>query len=110
MTLKNPVSVQVVGGDELIATEQALIDVQVRTRAGPVNIRGVNCLLLDEDEEQFILSKDVLARLGIDAGSMIEQLAVSPEHGYDTDDLDLHNCEVGVDAENDIAIKLADLE
>ncbi|TDH68846.1 hypothetical protein CCR75_008678 [Bremia lactucae] len=108
--LKNPVSVQVVGGAELIATEQALIDVQNRIGAGPVNIRGVNCLVLDEDKEQFVLGKNVLVSLGNDAGSMIEQLAVSSEHGYDADDLDLPNCDVGVDVEDDITMKLADLQ
>ena len=96
--MQHPVAVQVVEIAELIASEQALFNCQVRTVAGRVNIRGVSCLVLNEDEDQFILGKDVLASLGIDAGTMIDQLAASPVHDYDDDDLDLPICDVGVDA------------
>ena len=45
--------------------------------------------MLDEDEDQLILGKDVLASLDIDVGTLIKQLAASPVHDYDADDLDL---------------------
>ncbi|CAI5746321.1 unnamed protein product [Peronospora destructor] len=107
--LKSPVKVRVVGGAKLIAKNQVSLDVQVRAAAGPVKIRGVKCLVLEESEDQFILGKDVLSSLGIDVSTMIEQLAASTCQYFDADDLNLPVAEVGADSEEGILVKLAEL-
>ncbi|TDH65536.1 hypothetical protein CCR75_006505 [Bremia lactucae] len=92
-----PYSIQVVGGAELIAIEEALINVQVQTGAA-------------QGTSAFILGKGVLASLGIDAGSTIERIAVSPEHDYDADDLDILNCESVSTQRTILSMELADLQ
>lgn len=62
--LRHPLSVEVVGGATLVYRERAILDVQEHTAAGPVSIKDIDCLVPDE-EDQFILGKDVLSSLGI---------------------------------------------
>ncbi|TYZ67944.1 hypothetical protein PybrP1_002807 [[Pythium] brassicae (nom. inval.)] len=85
-TLASPISVQVVGGGTFECREGATLDIQVRIAAGPVNIRAVDFLILDEDENEFILGKDVLSSLGIDVSLMIEKVAENGQDDPNEDD------------------------
>lgn len=50
-------------GATLVDRKRVTLDVQVRTAAEPDNIRAADCLVLDEEEDQLILGKDVSALL-----------------------------------------------
>ncbi|GMF38684.1 unnamed protein product [Phytophthora fragariaefolia] len=63
-----------VGGKVTMSHESAQIDLQIRTSAGPVNLYKLECLVV-EGEDQFLLSKVVMKRLGIDVKRAFEQLA-----------------------------------
>nr|CCA22266.1 AlNc14C148G7453 [Albugo laibachii Nc14] len=110
-TLRHPVSVEVVGGATLVCRERVTLDVQLRTAAGPVNIMGNECLVLDEEEDIFILAKGVLSSLGIDVGAMIAKLAEGAATDTDGDDLTTHLAvELGVDVDSDILNLLSSWE
>ncbi|KAE9267827.1 hypothetical protein PF008_g31263, partial [Phytophthora fragariae] len=72
--LIQPTPVEGVGGKITLCHEAAQIDVQIRTSAGPVNLYKLDCLVV-EGETQFLLSKKVMKRLGIDVKRAFEQLA-----------------------------------
>nr|CCA25709.1 conserved hypothetical protein [Albugo laibachii Nc14] len=110
-TLRHPVSVEVVGGATLVCRERVTLNVQVRTAAGPVNIKGVDCLVLDGKGDKFILGKAVFSSLGIDVGAMIAKLVEGPATDTDGDDLTTNLAvEVGVDVDSDILNLLSSLE
>ncbi|KAL3674140.1 hypothetical protein V7S43_000102 [Phytophthora oleae] len=70
--LEQAVPVIGVGGKVTLSHETAQIDLQIRTSTGPVN--KLDCLIV-ERENQFLLSKSVMMRLGIDIKRAFEQLA-----------------------------------
>ncbi|EGZ12590.1 hypothetical protein PHYSODRAFT_412316, partial [Phytophthora sojae] len=72
--LLEPEPVEGVGGNVTFCHEAAQIDVQIRTSAGPVNLYKLDCLVV-EGEKQFLLSRKVMKRLGIDVKRAFEQLA-----------------------------------
>ncbi|EGZ20502.1 hypothetical protein PHYSODRAFT_403766, partial [Phytophthora sojae] len=71
--LLEPEPVEGVGGNVTFCHEAAQIDVQIRTSAGPVNLYKLDCLVV-EGEKQFLLSRKVMKRLGIDVKRAFEQL------------------------------------
>ncbi|TYZ58324.1 hypothetical protein PybrP1_000022 [[Pythium] brassicae (nom. inval.)] len=109
--LPAPVSVEVVGGVTFKCSDQVTVDVQIRSAADRVNIRAVKCLVLDEGEAQFILSKDVLMSLGIDIGAMIENLAGPASGSLDYDDVTREDdVGIGSDADGEVEQHLAELK
>ncbi|POM67205.1 Hypothetical protein PHPALM_16832 [Phytophthora palmivora] len=68
-TLENPVPL-----GEKSHHETALVDLQIRTAVGPVNLYKIKCVVV-EDEDQFLLSKVIMKRLGIDVKRAFEQFA-----------------------------------
>lgn len=75
--LQPPLIVRVAGGSTMECRQQVLLDLQIRTTAGPVNLYGVECLVMEGDEDQILLGKDVMKRLGIDIKRTFELLANS---------------------------------
>ncbi|POM69823.1 LOW QUALITY PROTEIN: Hypothetical protein PHPALM_13872 [Phytophthora palmivora] len=73
-TLENPVPVIGVGGKVTHSHETALVDLQIRTAVGPVNLYKIKCVVV-EGEDQFLLSKVIMKRLGIDVKQAFEQFA-----------------------------------
>jgi len=79
-TLANQVTIKTAGGHDMIASEEVELRLQLHTAAGPVVIeKPVSCLVLDMDNDEFILGKDVLAELGIDVDRQLEQLVVNED-------------------------------
>ncbi|EGZ26377.1 hypothetical protein PHYSODRAFT_482594, partial [Phytophthora sojae] len=78
-----PVFLERVGGDLLACNTCCDVDVVLSTAAGPVHLRRVHCVILDDDEE---LGNPALVSLGIDVDRQMEQLASGG--GLDGDDGD----------------------
>ncbi|POM60741.1 hypothetical protein PHPALM_30355 [Phytophthora palmivora] len=51
------------------------VDVRINTAAGPVKLRDVPCLVLDGDEDEFLLGRKPMQDIGIDIERRFEQLA-----------------------------------
>ncbi|POM58829.1 Hypothetical protein PHPALM_36471 [Phytophthora palmivora] len=58
--------------DQLL--HRLLVDLQIRTAVGPVNLYKIKCVVV-EGEDQFLLSKVIMKRLGIDVKRVFEQFA-----------------------------------
>ncbi|KAG6613484.1 uncharacterized protein IUM83_04391 [Phytophthora cinnamomi] len=86
--LDNPVAVELAGGKVDHCHFECTVDLLLGTKAGPVHVRRVKCLVLPGTEEEFLLGDDLLKSLGIDVDGMIEQLAVGSLEQDDGDDLD----------------------
>ncbi|KAL3674053.1 hypothetical protein V7S43_000005 [Phytophthora oleae] len=64
------------GSRPVLATKQALLHVLIHTVAGPVQpAEAVSYLIVDEDDDEFIIGRHLLAVLGIDVDRQLEQLA-----------------------------------
>ncbi|EGZ20568.1 hypothetical protein PHYSODRAFT_419503, partial [Phytophthora sojae] len=64
-----------------IADTKAMLHVLIHTAAGPVEpMEAVSCLIVDSDDEEFIIGSDLLGELGIDVDRQLEQLA---NRGFD---------------------------
>ncbi|KAF1332443.1 hypothetical protein FI667_g3535, partial [Globisporangium splendens] len=83
--LKTPVDMKMADGRTITCDKECSVDLQISTAAGQVHIRNVNCLILEGDEEEFLLGNDTLKSMDIDVGQMIEQLAGTSVDG-DTGD------------------------
>ncbi|KAE9085389.1 hypothetical protein PF006_g26266 [Phytophthora fragariae] len=77
-----PVYLERVGGDLLGCRTSCDVDVMMGTAAGPVNVVNVRCIIVDDDEEEFLLGNPTLVALGIDEGRQMEQLAMSSSGVY----------------------------
>lgn len=109
--LRYPVSVELACGATFVYLERVILDVQVRIAAEAANIRGAGCLILYEEEDQFILGKDTLSSLGIGGGSIIANLEEGPATDPDGDDLTTNSAaEVGLEVDSDILNLLSSME
>lgn len=53
-----------------------MVRIHIYTAAGPVAPVGpFECLIVEENHDEFILSQDILKAIGIDVDRQIEQLA-----------------------------------
>ncbi|KAG6613076.1 uncharacterized protein IUM83_11928 [Phytophthora cinnamomi] len=77
-----PVYLERVGGDLLACRTSCDVDVMMGTAAGPVNVANVRCIIVDDDEEEFLLGNPTLVALSIDVGRQMEQLAMSSSGVY----------------------------
>ncbi|GMF20134.1 unnamed protein product [Phytophthora fragariaefolia] len=106
--LDNPVAVKLAGGKVEHCHFECTVDLLLGTKAGPVHVRRVKCLVLPGTEEEFLLGDDLLKSLGIDVDGMIEQLAVGSLEQDDGDDLD-DEPKVGRDEADSVAESLGAL-
>lgn len=86
-TLTEPVTIVVAGGHELQCRERYNVDLLLGTAAGLVNVRQVDCLVLNGAEDEFLLGDDTLKPLGINVDRMIEQLTAAGPAADDTDEI-----------------------
>ncbi|KAE8912413.1 hypothetical protein PF007_g6940 [Phytophthora fragariae] len=74
--LDTPVQCLTFGSHPVVAKTQALLHVLIHTAAGPVEpAEAVPCVVVDMDDDQFIIGRDLLATVGIDVDRQLEQLA-----------------------------------
>ncbi|OWZ13400.1 hypothetical protein PHMEG_00013278 [Phytophthora megakarya] len=74
--LQKAVVGKAVGGHDVEAREAVRLQIRLHTAAGPVEPADlVTCLIIEEDEDEFIVGNDVLLSLGIDVSRQLEQLA-----------------------------------
>ncbi|GMF37864.1 unnamed protein product [Phytophthora fragariaefolia] len=106
--LDNPVAVERTGGKVDHCHFECTVDLLLGTKAGPVHVRRVKCLVLPGTEEEFLLGDDLLKSLGIDVDGMIKQLAVGSLEQDDGDDLD-DEPQVGRDEADSVAESLGAL-
>lgn len=102
--MATPVYLERVGGDLLACRAGCKIDIMLDTAAGPVHLRNLDCVVVDDDEEEFLLGNPTLMSLGIDVDRQIEQLAVGHVEGVhdgDADDLP-EDPELGRDDRSDV--------
>ncbi|OWZ15878.1 hypothetical protein PHMEG_00010406 [Phytophthora megakarya] len=77
--LSNPIPAKGVGNTELNATATISVSILIHTAAGPVRPAEMfECLVIDVDEDEFLLGQDILKALGIDIDRQLEQLAGRP--------------------------------
>ncbi|KAE8993252.1 hypothetical protein PF011_g17208 [Phytophthora fragariae] len=77
-----PVHLERVSGDLLACRTSCDVDVMMGTAAGPVNVAKVCCIIVDDDEDEFLLGNPTLVALGIDVGHQMEQLPMSGSGVY----------------------------
>ncbi|GMG15152.1 unnamed protein product [Phytophthora fragariaefolia] len=76
----------VADGRSLVCDCTVDVDLKVNTAAGVVNVPHVNCVVMDSDEEELLLGKDILSDLGIHVDDMFAQLAHGADFVEDSDD------------------------
>ncbi|KAG6604512.1 uncharacterized protein IUM83_14073 [Phytophthora cinnamomi] len=95
--LDSAVENQTFGSSWVCANQRTRLQVMIHTAAGPVQPMGtVDVLIMDVDDDEFIVGNDLLTSLGIDVGRQLEQLA---DHGDDEtigDPIDLEADEMPV--------------
>ncbi|KAE8879026.1 hypothetical protein PF010_g29905 [Phytophthora fragariae] len=75
-TLARPIVCETVGKHKILAQRSVLLQIMLHTAAGPVRpVKPYEVLVIDEDEDEFILGEDILNDLGISIDRQLEQLA-----------------------------------
>ncbi|POM69893.1 Hypothetical protein PHPALM_13794 [Phytophthora palmivora] len=108
--LTEEVKVKTAGGLIIRANSSIEVELKIHTAAGPVCLTmPVKCLIIDEDEDEFIIGKDVLTMLGIDVDRQLEQLVTNGN----INDEDLTGCdddfEIGVECDADVKVAIEEL-
>ncbi|KAG3095524.1 hypothetical protein PI124_g16069 [Phytophthora idaei] len=76
--LGTPVVGMAVGGHAVQAFESVQVKIRLHIAAGPVEpAKPVTCLIIEQDDNEFIVGSDALRSLGIDVERQLEQLASS---------------------------------
>ncbi|POM75373.1 Hypothetical protein PHPALM_7534 [Phytophthora palmivora] len=75
--LDNPVTVVLADGRMTTCADEAVLDIQLTTAAGVVNIRQVPCLVMVSEDDELLVGSDTLQSLGINVEDMLAQLAGS---------------------------------
>lgn len=73
--LSPPVCVQVAGGAKMLCQDSATLDLQIETAAGTLHLTNVSCLVMDGNEDEFLLGRKTMQDIGIDINRLFEQLA-----------------------------------
>jgi hypothetical protein len=74
--LARPIVCETVGGHKLLAHRSVKLQIMLHTAAGPVRpVQSYAVLMIDEDEDEFILGEDILSDLDISVDRQLEQLA-----------------------------------
>ena len=75
-TLNEPVTYVTAGGHELVSSEVVSLKITILTASGPVTTyRPFECSVVEEDEEEFLISRPVLLSLGIDVDAQLNDIA-----------------------------------
>ncbi|KAE9042606.1 hypothetical protein PR002_g3826 [Phytophthora rubi] len=76
----------------MLCRSAVTLNLRIETAAGPLNLRSVPCLVLDGDEDEFLLGRKTMQDIGIDIDRLFEQLAggdrVNEADGDDVSDND----------------------
>jgi hypothetical protein len=83
-----PVQVVVADSRRLECDCTVDVDLKLNTTAGVVNVPYVNCVVMNSDEEELLLGKDILSDLGINVDDMLVQLAHGADFVDDSDGFD----------------------
>ncbi|OWZ01937.1 hypothetical protein PHMEG_00026596, partial [Phytophthora megakarya] len=87
-------------------TSKVNLTLQINTAAGPVRLATpAPCLIIEEDEDEFSIGKDVLEMLGIDVDRQLEQLVVN-EDAVDENPVDFEDS-FAIGTESDDEVKAA---
>ncbi|GMF63166.1 unnamed protein product [Phytophthora fragariaefolia] len=96
------VMVKVAGGAIMSCRDGIDVDLRIETAAETLNIARVSCLVLDGDEEEFLLVRATMKDIGIDVNGFLEQLAGGSKVAEaDHDDITASNPELGFSDETD---------
>ena len=89
-------------------TQEVEVNLKIGTTAGAgsINLRRVRCLVLEGNEESFILGGETLKSLGIDVDKMLAQLAAQPD---DADDDIPVDPDIGLSDKDEILRRLEEL-
>ncbi|OWZ01011.1 hypothetical protein PHMEG_00027680, partial [Phytophthora megakarya] len=88
--LTNPVRTQTFGATWVTAEAKVNLHVLIHTAAGPVEpMSTVEVLIVDVDDDEFIVGNDLLTLLGIDVNRQLEQLAGRGEDETSGDPIEL---------------------
>ncbi|POM68944.1 Hypothetical protein PHPALM_14828 [Phytophthora palmivora] len=100
--LEPPTVVKVAGGATMQCRDRVEVDLRISTAAGPLNISRVGCLVLDGDEDEFLLGRATMKDIGIDVNGLLEQLAGGASVAEaDNDDVTEHEPELGFNDERE---------
>ena len=67
----------------MVVTECVRVRIIIHTAAGPVSpSQPFDCLLLDVDEDEFILGQDILTELGIDVNRQLPRMTATSTKGF----------------------------
>lgn len=104
--LKQPLQCETVGKFKITSNYSVHLHIKLHTAAGPVQpVRPYEVLVIEEDEEEFILGEDILNDLGISVDRQLEQLA--ERSAADDDDPICFDDELGVKRTPDADVKRA---
>ncbi|KAG3066531.1 hypothetical protein PI125_g23853 [Phytophthora idaei] len=73
--LDPPVRVQVTGGAKMLCRHTVMLGLKIETAAGPLHLQGVSCLVMDGDDDEFLLGRETMQDIGIDIDRLFDQLA-----------------------------------
>ncbi|ETP39417.1 hypothetical protein F442_13115, partial [Phytophthora nicotianae P10297] len=87
MELSDPVESRAVGGALITSTHAIEANLTLNTAAGPVRCQDLKrCLIVEADEDEFLVGKILLAELGIDVDRQLEYLAAREDDDSTFDD------------------------
>ncbi|GMF38610.1 unnamed protein product [Phytophthora fragariaefolia] len=88
---------QTFGSLTVTARQKAKLHVRIHTAVGPVELtNAVDVLIMDVDDNEFIIGNNLLTSLGIDVGRQLEQLATRSDDETSGDPIDLEADEMPV--------------
>ncbi|KAE8978399.1 hypothetical protein PR001_g24855 [Phytophthora rubi] len=70
-----PLEVVAAGGNLMLCHEKVHVNLEIVTAAGPLHMSNIECLVLEEPEEELLLGKLTLQSIGVDLDGVFEQLA-----------------------------------
>ncbi|OWZ09301.1 hypothetical protein PHMEG_00018016, partial [Phytophthora megakarya] len=76
--LPTPVVTSLADGTKVDCTTSALLNLQLVTSAGVVNVSGVECLVMPTSREEVLLGNTTLQSLGINMDQQLARLAQTP--------------------------------
>ncbi|KAG4038340.1 hypothetical protein PC123_g26096 [Phytophthora cactorum] len=87
--LCEPIESRAVGGTILTSTHAVDVNLTLNTAAGPVRCQDVKrCLIVESDEDEFLVGKTLLSELGIDVDRQLEYLASRGDDDETFDELE----------------------
>ncbi|OWZ07849.1 LOW QUALITY PROTEIN: hypothetical protein PHMEG_00019703 [Phytophthora megakarya] len=87
--VETPVQVVVADGRRLECDRKVTVDLHLNTGAGLVHVPQVTCVVMDREEKELLLGKDILSDLGINVDDMLAQLAHGADFVDESDDFDV---------------------